>query len=818
MPPQAQAEAVAIASPAPDSAALRWLKRLHIRTRIAVLMVLAAAVAVLLATLGVRGLAASQHDLRTVYEDRMEPVRDLSKIVQLMLENQWHMQRALAQALPPTAPTAPTAQTEPMQGAGLERTSAHEAAAQIERNAAAIDALWVSYQSVTRSPQEQALAQQFGQRREHYLHQAITPVVGALRALDYANSRQLADNARVLYEQAYPDMQALVALQFSQAQAAYQTGVQRYERTGWLALGAIALAILVLGRLGVLLMRSIGQPLQHLIALCQKIAGGQLDNPVPLKGRDEISAVFRALHAMQEQLRESAHTVHQLAYYDALTQLPNRTLLRQRIEQALQIQSHCGYRALFLVDLDNFKTINDSLGHEIGDQHLQHVAHQLRIALGDKVLVARLGGDEFVVLATDLDPNENCAQEQARVLAQNVLVAVGREVHLAGRTLHTSASVGVCLFRPGAASVKDLLKRADTAMYQAKGAGRNAYRFYNPLLQVHIENRATLEVALRGAIEAGELALHYQLQVNAQRQPVGVEALLRWHHPHHGPVSPAQFIPIAENSDLIVELGRWVLNAACTQLCDWAQQPTMARLAMSVNVSARQFAQPDFVDQVCMSLAKTGARADLLVLELTESMVLHDVADTVYKMQALRRLGVRFALDDFGTGYSSLSQLQRLPLYQLKIDRSFIQDMGIQANDAIIVQTIVGMARNLGLDVVAEGVETSAQYQMLAQLGCPHFQGYLFTPPQPAAALQLWLQDSGESAAGSPPSDPLEHLEPCAPCAHAPVGDAASQTLPRATLRAPHAHLTVAHCTQSQPQDHAHPITSTSALPRAAVA
>ena len=399
--------------------------------------------------------------------------------------------------------------------------------------------------------------------------------------------------------------------------------------------------------------------------------------------------------------------------------------------------------ALLLVDLDNFKAINDTLGHEVGDQHLQHVARHLREAVGGQALVARLGGDEFVVLADALHADEIQAQEQARALAQQVLAAVARPVHLAGRMLLTSASLGVCLFRPGMGSAKDLLKRADTAMYQAKAAGRNAYRFYDPVLQAQLEARTALEAALRGAIAAQQLALHYQVQVGAQRQPIGVEALLRWHHPHHGPVSPAQFIPIAEDSELILELGDWVLDAACTQLRAWSDTPHMSALTVSVNVSARQFAHPHFVEQVQAALARSGARADLLILELTETMVLQDVADTVRKMQALRCLGVRFALDDFGTGYSSLSQLQRLPLYQLKIDRSFIQDMGVQANDTVIVQTIVGMARNLGLDVVAEGVETEAQRQALVQLQCPGFQGYLFGAPQTAQALHAVLGGPG---------------------------------------------------------------------------
>lgn len=707
------------------------LAHLRIRTRIGALMLLAALVAALLAAMGIRGLAASKESLRVVYEDRMEPVRSLSQISHLMLANQLQMQLALARANP--------------QGGivRLERLSAWQAAEQIEQNVAAIDELWQGYLAVARSTAEQALAQQFGERQGRYLREAVAPALAALRGLDYLGTQRLAADAHKLYEQAYPDIQTLVSLQFDQAQAAYRAGVQRYERTGWLALVSLLAAMAVLGRLGQLLIRSIAQPLQRVIALCQRIAAGRLDNPIAVRGRDEISEVFRALRTMQKQLGDSARAIHQLAYFDPLTELPNRSQLRQCMQRALETGGSACHGALLLVDLDNFKAINDTLGHEVGDQHLQHVARHLREAVGGQALVARLGGDEFVVLADALHADEIQAQEQARALAQQVLTAVARPVHLAGRMLLTSASLGVCLFRPGMGSAKDLLKRADTAMYQAKAAGRNAYRFYDPVLQAQLEARTALEAALRGAIAGQQLALHYQVQVDAQRQPIGVEALLRWHHPHHGPVSPAQFIPIAEDSELILELGDWVLDAACTQLRAWADAPHMSALTVSVNVSARQFAHPHFVEQVQAALARSGARADLLILELTETMVLQDVADTVRKMQALRCLGVRFALDDFGTGYSSLSQLQRLPLYQLKIDRSFIQDMGVQANDTVIVQTIVGMARNLGLDVVAEGVETEAQRQALVPLRCPGFQGYLFGAPQTAQALQVVLGGPG---------------------------------------------------------------------------
>ena len=716
------------------------LSRLRIGTRLAVMMVLAVMVAGLLAAAGIRGLAASKESLRVVYEDRMAPVRTLSQIAQLMLANQLYLQ--LARSLAAASAVA-----------ALDPVSARQAALQVERNARTIDRLWAKYLSVPRDGDEMALAQRFGRHRARYLDEALMPAAAALRALDYRDTRRLAESARVLYEQAYPEIEGLVRLQFDFAEAAYREGVRRYEYTRWLALGALLASMAVLSWLGLLLIRSIAGPLREVIAVCDRIAGGQLDTAIAVQGSDEISNVFRALRSMQARLRRSEQAIHKLAYYDALTELPNRVLLRERMQQALDGDASAGHGALLLVDLDHFKVINDTLGHEEGDKHLRQIARRLTDAVAGRGLVARLGGDEFVVLAQHLHAGEARAQAQARELAEQVLAAITSPIHLAGRPMHTSASLGVCMFRPGASSTRELLKRADTAMYQAKSVGRNGYRFFDPVLQSQLEARAALETALHGAIGAGQLALHYQVQVDALRQPVGVEALLRWRHPLHGQVSPAQFIPIAEASDLILTLGEWVLQTACAQLRAWAGQPHTRALTVSVNVSARQFAQPGFVEQVHAALARTGARADLLVLELTESAMLHDIADTVRKMQALRCLGVRFALDDFGTGYSCLSQLQRLPLHQLKIDRSFIQDMGARASDAVIVQTIVGMARTLGLHVVAEGVETEAQRTVLAQLQCPAFQGYLFGVPQPAAALEAWLlgQHGGSPAPAASP-------------------------------------------------------------------
>ena len=707
----------------------RVFSRLRIGTRISALMLLAAALAALLASLGIQGLAESKESLRILHEDRMEPVRELSQIAQLMLSNQLQIQLALART------------TGSAQALALEAASARQAAEQIERNVLTINRLWEHYLSAPRGREELVLARQFSERRALYLREAVEPALAALRALDYPDTQRMAESARLRYEAAYPDLQALVRLQFDFAEAAYRAGVQRYERTRWQALAAMLAAVLLLGWLGGQLIRSIVQPLRLVMAICQRIAAGQLDTPIMVRGSDEIGRVFRALRTMQRQLRRSEKAIHKLAYFDPLTALPNRSLLRLQIQQALEEEGPPSHGALLLIDLDHFKNINDSLGHEVGDEHLQKVAQRMTEAVGEQGLVARLGGDEFVVLARGLDADEAQAREQARALSARVLSAIARPEPVAGRLLHASASLGIHLFQPGSSSVRELLKRADTAMYQAKGAGRNGYRFFDPVQQAQLELRSALEAALHGAIAARQLSLHYQAQVDAQGQPVGLEALLRWQHPQHGQVPPGQFIALAEASDLILSLGQWVLETACEQLRAWATLAHMRELPVSVNVSARQFAHPGFVEQVGAALAQSGAAPELLVLELTETMMLHDIDDTVSKMQALCQLGVRFALDDFGTGYSCLSQLQRLPLHQLKIDRSFIHAMGRQSSSTTIVQTIVAMAQTLDLHIVAEGVETEEQLQALTQLQCPTFQGYLFARPLPAPALQAWVRE-----------------------------------------------------------------------------
>ena len=716
----------------PQGLGYRLFSRFSIGTRLAAMMVLAATVSALLAAMGLQGLAAGNESLRTVYEERMTPVRSLAQIAHLMLSNQLQVQMALAQSASAGVRARTTLQPE----------GARRAAQAMESNMLAIDQLWASYGAAPKGSQEALLAERFTQQRTGYREDAIKPAIAALRGLDYTETLRLADTARRVYERDSPDIQALIDLQFEQAHATYEAGVQRHAQTRQWAIGALLASMALLGFLGTMLIRSIVRPLQQVGTVFRNIAAGQLNSPITIHGKDEICTLLFELRAMQSRLASHEQAIHQLAYFDPLTRLPNRRLLRDRIQGALEASGQDEqHRALLLLDLDNFKTINDTLGHEVGDLYLVEIARRMRQAVWEPHSVARIGGDEFVVLMDHLPADETKALAQAEALAQQLLATTARPCALPGQTYHGSASIGVCLFRRSNTSIHELLKRADTAMYQAKNAGRNGYRLFDPALQGRLENEAALEVSLRDAIEADQLVLHFQAQVNHDGQALGAEVLLRWEHPLHGNVAPAQFIPIAEASGLILPIGEWVLQQACAQLSVWAGQPHTQHLELAVNVSARQFRHPDFVAQVCQTLQQSGAPATRLVLELTESLVIHDVADTVAKMQALRHQGVRFALDDFGTGYSSLAHLKRLPLHQLKIDRSFVQDIVTDLNDAAIVQTIIGMARNLGLSVIAEGVETPAQRHALQHLDCQVFQGFLFGHPLPLNAFEPWLAE-----------------------------------------------------------------------------
>lgn len=445
--------------------------------------------------------------------------------------------------------------------------------------------------------------------------------------------------------------------------------------------------------------------------------------------------------------------IRHLAYFDSLTSLPNRQYLLEKLELVLQgTRAKQGFGALFFIDLDNFKTINDTRGHDQGDQLLQQVAARLRHALPSSCVIARLGGDEFVVLSENLSHSQDEAREQAGRFGQQMLAALRQPFRLAGEALHNTASIGIALFQPGHEARDELLKQADLAMYQAKAAGRNNLCFFNPALQASMAQRALLELDMYRALQAGEFCLFFQPQHNQHGQLLGSEAMVRWLHPQMGQINPIEFIAQAEENGQILPLGDWILRAACQQLADWQGDDALATLPLSVNVSARQFQQAGFVSLLTQILANTGAKPHLLKLELTESLLLQDLDDICHKMQQLRQLGISFALDDFGTGYSSLSYLRRLPLDQLKIDRSFVRDIQHSQGEMAIIRMIVALAESLGLEIVAEGVENEAQRAALASCGCLAYQGYLYCQPLPAEAFAHYVREcrAGKQLAANP--------------------------------------------------------------------
>jgi diguanylate cyclase (GGDEF)-like protein/PAS domain S-box-containing protein len=436
------------------------------------------------------------------------------------------------------------------------------------------------------------------------------------------------------------------------------------------------------------------------------------------------------------QRKESEQEIISLAFFDPLTRLPNRRLLLDRLRHALAACKRDGRTgALLFLDLDNFKSLNDTLGHDKGDQLLQQVARRLETRVPRaRDTVARHGGDEFVIALEDLSANPTEAAAQAERVAEKILAVFDSPFQLDGHQHHTTPSIGVALFDKNIGTVDELLKRADLAMYQAKAAGRNTIRFFDLQMQTFINARVELEADLRRGLQLQEFCLHYQRQTDGDGRTIGAEALVRWHHPRRS-ISPALFIPLAEETGMILQLGQWVLENACKQLVVWASKDETAHLTLAVNVSARQFRQPAFVEQVLDVIKRTGADPKRLKLELTESLLVANVETTVDNMNALKAKGIGFALDDFGTGYSSLSYLKRLPLDQLKIDKSFIRDVLTDPNDAAIARTILGLGQTLGLDVIAEGVETQNQRDFLALHGCVAYQGYLFG--QPVAADQF---------------------------------------------------------------------------------
>jgi len=434
--------------------------------------------------------------------------------------------------------------------------------------------------------------------------------------------------------------------------------------------------------------------------------------------------------------------IKHLAFYDPLTRLPNRRLLLDRLQQALVTSDRSGKQgALLFLDLDNFKTLNDTLGHDIGDLLLQQVARRLESCVREGDTVARLGGDEFVVMLEDLSEQSFEAAAQTELVGIKILNSLNLGYQLGVHLHHSTPSIGATLFNKQE-SVEELLKQADIAMYQAKKAGRNTLRFFDPEMQHLINERMSLETELRKAIENNEFQLYYQIQFDHTHGPLGAEALIRWIHPQRGLISPAEFIPIAEETGLILPIGWWVLKTACAQIKAWQNATETCNLILSVNVSAKQFHQANFADQVKAAMQLYGINPKLLKLELTEGMLLDNIDDTITTMFTLRDVGVGFSLDDFGTGYSSLQYLKRLPLTQLKIDQSFVRDINFDNNDKAIVSTIVAIARSLNLDVIAEGVETKEQRQILLDLDCTHYQGYLFGKPMPIEQFKALLKQA----------------------------------------------------------------------------
>ena len=442
---------------------------------------------------------------------------------------------------------------------------------------------------------------------------------------------------------------------------------------------------------------------------------------------------------------EAEAEIHRMAYYDALTHLPNRRLLMDRLGlgQALAASRRSGqHGALLFLDLDNFKTLNDTRGHDVGDLLLVEIAQRLNASVREGDTVGRLGGDEFVLLLEDLSEDVEEAILQAGMVGVKVREAIALPYLLKGIEFTCTTSIGASLFGNHDASADDLLKHADLAMYHAKKSGRNALCFFDPDMQAKLVEHSALENDLRHALERRQLRLHYQIQVDSARRAIGAEALLRWEHPGRSLVTPAEFIPLAEETGLIVPIGLWVLQTACARIRDWSANPATRDLQLAINVSARQFRQSDFVEQVQQALSATGINPARLKIELTESMVLDNVSDTITKMHALKALGVSFSMDDFGTGHSSLSYLKQLPLDQLKIDQSFVRDLATDPNDAAIVRAIITLGQTFGLNVIAEGVETEAQREFLELNGCHAFQGYLFSRPLPPEAFEKFLEQA----------------------------------------------------------------------------
>jgi len=445
--------------------------------------------------------------------------------------------------------------------------------------------------------------------------------------------------------------------------------------------------------------------------------------------RDENGRAIRlsGTNTDLSERKKAEHSIHQLAYFDQLTGLPNRRFLLEHAHRALSRAARTGQLgALLFLDLDNFKDLNDTQGHDVGDLMLRQFAERLRQVLRDADHLARLGGDEFVVVVEDLGTAPGSAAAEAEAIANKLLAASGRQFFLPGLDYTISSSIGITMFDRNSDTVESLLKQADLAMYGAKAAGRSLLRFFDPKMQLAVDERSALEIGLRNAIAGNQFVLYCQPQFDSSGL-VGGEMLLRWQHPEKGLVGPGAFIELAEACGLILPIGSWVLREACRTLAAWSDDPVLGSLRFSINVSAQQLHSKDFVEQTLSVIDAAQVDPSRICLELTESLLADDVADATAKMSALRSHGIVFSIDDFGTGYSSLSYLQRFPLYALKIDQSFVHD----EKAAAIIEVIISLGKKLGLKVVAEGVETSGQFASLKEKGCELFQGYYFGKPMP---------------------------------------------------------------------------------------
>ena len=504
----------------------------------------------------------------------------------------------------------------------------------------------------------------------------------------------------------------------------------------WLASafsGLIALASLLTFLLG----RNLSGAMKRLSVRVASVARGELDGEIPdLERGDEVGVIARALLA----LRDTAIETIELRF-DQLTGLPTRNLMFDRLRQALAACSRTsGHGGLLLIDMDRFKAVNDTLGHDMGDALLKQTAERLLSCVRESDTVARLGGDEFVVVVVGAGQKEKEAATAVEAVGKKVLSQLSAPFVLGNVKHIASASIGMTLFNGDGTQAENLLKQADLAMYKSKDTGRNACRFFDPYMEASVRARVGVERDLRQGMAEGQFELYFQPQIGQGGQLSGAEALIRWNHPQRGLVLPLDFIPLAEEVGLIVPIGHWVLQSACRQLRQWANHPHTASLTLSVNVSARQFQRPDFVDRLIETMAETDAPQRLLELELTESLLLDDVESAIGKMLELRAVGLGLTLDDFGTGYSSLSYLKRLPLDRLKIDRSFVRDVLVNRNDAAIAKTVVALAEALALNVIAEGVETAGQRNFLAGLGCHAYQGIFFSKPLPLDQFEVFAR------------------------------------------------------------------------------